>query len=290
MIHYYGMQFTMTIEHRLVWLILPCVLVVCVWALHRARRARRRAALRSRPFPETWRQIIEKNMPLYARLPPGLKQQLHGHVQVFLDEKKFIGCAGLDISDEIKMTIAAQACVLLLNRKPNYYPRLRSILVYPSTFVATRAVSKGAAVVVRRSARLGESWHRGPVVLAWDAVLGGANDVKDGHNVVLHEFAHRLDQEDGAADGAPLLQQRSRYTTWARVLSREYEHLQERASKGRKTVMDRYGATQPAEFFAVATETFFEKPRQMKRKHPELYEQLAAFYSVDPASWSKKES
>ncbi len=133
--------------------------------------------------------------------------------------------------------------------------------------------------------RLGESWRTGAVVLAWDEILHGALDPMDGQNIVFHEFAHQLDQEDGVADGTPIIEKRSRYISWARVLSREFKVLQKKASHGMNTVMDHYGATDPTEFFAVATETFFEKPSQLKLKHPALYEELKGYYQLDPATW-----
>lgn len=235
------------------------------------------------PFPEDWVQIIRKNVPLYNRLSDSLKEQLHGLIHVFLTEKNFEGCGGLKITDEIKVTIAAQACILLLNRKTSYFKKLRTILVYPQTYVARTKSSNGIITVDGHSIRLGESWQNGPVVLAWDSVTGGTLNVTDARNVVLHEFAHQLDQEDGAADGAPILEHQSSYLTWARVLSGEYEALKMR--RGPRSVMDDYGATNPAEFFAVATETFFEKPKQMKRKHPELYDELKNYYKLDPVEW-----
>lgn len=258
------------------------LLVVVIVAGPIWRRARRRRLL-ARPFPNDWKRIVERNVPLYRRLLEPLRQQLHGLVQVFVAEKRFEGCGGLKITDEIKVTIAAQACMLLLNRKSTYFPKLRTILVYPATYVAQTTSSDGAFVVEDRSARLGESWQSGPVVLAWDSVKGGTSNAVDAQNVVLHEFAHQLDQEDGIADGAPILEHRSRYVTWARVLSAEYEALQRR--RGRSIISD-YGATDPAEFFAVATETFFEKPKQMQRGHPELYDELKDYYKLDPAQWS----
>lgn len=237
------------------------------------------------PFPEHWKQIVRKNVPLYNRLPEPFKEQLHGLVRIFIDEKNFEGCGGLEITDEIKVTIAAHACMLLLNRKTTCFKKLHSILVYPHTYIAKTKSSDGVITVDGHSVRFGESWQYGPVVLAWDSVAGGISNVTDAGNVVLHEFAHQLDQEDGDADGAPILEHRSSYLTWARVLSREYEALQSR--KGTSTVMDTYGATNPAEFFAVATETFFEKPEQMKKKHPELYDELKNYYKLDPVTWVK---
>ena len=237
------------------------------------------------PFPDEWKQIIQKNVPLYNRLPDSLKEQLHGFVNVFIAEKKFEGCSGLEITDEIKVTIAAQASMLLLNRKAKYFPKLRTILVYPHTYAAKTVSSDGTVIINGQSVRLGESWQNGPVVLAWDSVTGGTMNIADARNVVLHEFAHQLDQEDGTADGAPVLEHRSGYIAWARVLSKEYETLQRKKKKHRKSVMSKYGATNPAEFFAVATETFFEKPKQMKKKHPELYDELKNYYKLDPVKW-----
>jgi len=249
------------------------------------RRHNRRNRLLAKPLAGEQRQIIKKNVPLYNRLPEKMKIQLGGLVHVFLAEKKFEGCGGLEITDEIKITIAAQACMLLLNRKTRYFRKLRMILVYPHTYVANEVSARGSMVVEGRSVRLGESWQNGPVVLAWDSVRGGTVNMTDGRNVVLHEFSHQLDQEDGAADGAPILESRSSYAAWGRVLSSEYEALCKNKKQYRRTVLNKYGATNPAEFFAVATEAFFEKSRQMRRQHPELYDELRGYYKVDPASW-----
>ncbi len=239
------------------------VLVVAFLIIKKQCRNAKRKALAARPFARQWQEILEKNVPLYKRLPDPLKEQLHGLIHIFLAEKSFEGCGGLELTDEIKVTIAAQASMLLLNRKTSYFRKLRTILVYPHTYVAKAVSSNGVVVVDGRSVRLGESWQNGPVVLAWDSVIGGARTITDGKNVVLHEFSHQLDQEDGAADGAPILEHRSSYVTWARILGEEYEAL--RKKRRGKAVMNRYGATNPAEFFAVATETFFEKPKQMKK-------------------------
>lgn len=248
-------------------------------------RERRRRRLRQAPFPPEWRAIVERNFPLFRRLPPDDQAELLGHMQVFLDEKKFEGCGGLEIDDEIRVTIAAQACLLLLHREPHYYPRLVSILVYPHAYVAkTTERLPGGVVLAGESGRLGESWVDDVVVLAWDAVRSGASDANDGHNVVLHEFAHQLDQEDGSANGAPILERRSQYVAWARILGQEFSSLREKMARGEVTDIDPYGATNPAEFFAVVTEAFFERPHALRRKHPALYEELALFYRQDPAA------
>jgi Mlc titration factor MtfA (ptsG expression regulator) len=265
--------------------ILVIGLVPAFFIVKRIFRHARRKRLFGTRFPEEFKQIVSKNVPLYSRLPDSLKEQLHGLVNVFLAEKKFEGCGGLELTDEIKVTIAAQACMLLLNRRPKYFSKLRTILVYPHTYVAKTVSSNGTITIDGQSVRLGESWQNGPVVLAWDSVKGGTLNITDARNVVLHEFAHQLDQEDGAADGAPILERRSRYAAWARVLSEEYEDLQKKKRKHRRSVLNKYGATNPAEFFAVATETFFEKPKQMNKKHPELYDELKDYYKLDPATW-----
>ncbi|MCF6177429.1 MAG: zinc-dependent peptidase [Victivallaceae bacterium] len=257
-------------------------LIVGASMLHRKHRHK----LRHITMTEQWRQIIEKNVPLYLHLPEELQRQLEGHVMVFLDEKEFEGCQGIEITDEIKVTIAAQACMLLLNREPTYYPKLDTILVYPRAYIA-RGVSRMGNQFVheQESARLGESWLNGSVILAWDHVKMQVGDFRDGHNVVLHEFAHQLDQEDGAGDGVPILEQHSQYMAWSRVLGHDYTELCEKVEKHKPDIIDDYGATNPAEFFAVATETFFEKPRQLKEKHPQLYDELAEYYKLDPVEW-----
>jgi Mlc titration factor MtfA (ptsG expression regulator) len=250
----------------------------------RGLRARRRERLRRRELPGSWVEIIERNVPYYRRLSVRDRRELHGHIQVFLAEKQFEGCGGLEMTDEIRITIAAQACILLLHRDTDYYARLRTILVYPDAYVAAAARQlPGGITIEGREVRLGESWVAGAIVLSWDDVLRGAADVHDGHNVVFHEFAHQLDAESGSANGAPALSRRSRYIAWARVMKAEYAHLLDDIAHHRDTVLDSYGGTSPAEFFAVVTECFFEKPVELKKLHPELYEQLRLFYQQDPA-------
>jgi Mlc titration factor MtfA (ptsG expression regulator) len=241
------------------------------------RRSQRRRALAA-PFPTGLLATISRNIPPYAKLSPEMQQQVQDYTQEFLYDKSFEGCGGLVLNDEIKVTIAAQASLLLLNRKVRCYPRLCSVLVYPSTYVVKGEDDE-------ESVRLGESWRTGAVVLAWDSVKRGAANFADGRNLVIHEFAHQLDQEDGSGDGAPILDGHSSYAAWARVLSQEYERLRKQVGKDKKTVMDAYGASHPAEFFAVASETFFEKPWQLRQKHPELYDELQKFYQVDPLEW-----
>ena len=247
-------------------------------------KGRRRERLRGTPLAAEQRAIVRRNVPYVATLSEADQRELEGHMQVFLAEKRFEGCGGLAMTEEIELTIAAQACVLLLHRETDYYSGLGSILVYPSAYVVRRTRQKlGDLVVESDQVRLGESWVRGAVVLAWDAVQRGASNSHDGRNVVLHEFAHQLDAEDGAMNGAPDLGRRSSYSAWARALGAEYQELLERVAAHQPADIDAYGATSPAEFFAVVTEAFFEMGAQLKAKHPELYEVLRAFYRQDPA-------
>lgn len=248
--------------------------------------ARKRRQIRAQPFPAPWRRILQKRVPCVRALPANLQLQLKQHMQVFLAEKAFIGCDGLIITDEMRVTIAAQACLLILNRPSDYYPGLRQILVYPDSFVVQRDHTDESGVAHQGHQVLaGESWSQGQVILSWRDTLAGAAVPDDGQNVAIHEFAHQLDQETGAANGAPLLAHRAHYARWSQVLTAEFDALQARAAQGQPSLLSDYGATDPAEFFAVASEVFFEQPRRMAAEHPALFQELAQFYRLDPLSW-----
>lgn len=251
-----------------------------MWLLKNFRRNR----IRKKPFPQQWLDIIEKNVPYYNGLPANDKNQLQKHILIFLAEKQFEGCGGLKITDEIKITIAAYACILLLNRKTDYYPRLRSILVYPETFIAPhKSYLPGGIVAEGHIPLRGQSWHKGPVILSWDDVRHSYADAHDGQNVVFHEFAHQIDSSGGEADSSEVLKKRSTYIAWARVLQKDFEKLKKAVTKNRPTLLGGYAATNEAEFFAVITEFFFEKPKELKNIHPELYNELKRFYNQNPA-------
>lgn len=247
----------------------------------------RRRRLWLRPFPDSWREILRRGLPYYRSMPADLQLQLKRRIQIFIGEKRFVGCGGLVITDEMRVTIAAQACLLLLNRQTDYYPYLRQILVYPYAFVVDKVQSDGIGVLQeQRQVLSGESWSQGQVVISWTDVQAGAADAHDGRNVVIHEFAHQLDQEFGQANGAPVLRRREDYARWSEVLGEEFARLQLQAARQDPTLFNYYGATNPAEFFAVVSEVFFEQPQPMQAQHPALYRELAAFYRVDPLSWS----
>ena len=248
--------------------------------------AHRRKRIRARPFPAAWRAVLGRRVPYLRRLPPDLRRELERHIQVFVAEKRFIGCAGQAIDDEVRVTIAAQACLLILNRKPDYFPRLREVLVYPGAFVVERLRAEPSGVLQEeRQALSGESWTQGQVVLSWEDVLDGAATDDDGRNVVIHEFAHQLDQQKGYANGAPWLGRRDRYPGWSRVMSEEFARLQQQAMLGEVSLFSHYGASNPAEFFAVVSEVFFEQPQAMAALHPALYAELRNLYRVDPVTF-----
>lgn len=267
-------------------------LLLIAWFLGQPRiDAWRRGRVQAEPFPPEWRAILRRRVPLVASLPADLQLQLKKHIQVFLAEKAFIGCKGQLIDDEVRVTIAAQACLLILKRPSHFYPGVRQILVYPNAFLVDRVHTDDSGVV--RSGRdvlAGESWSQGQVILSWKDVLDGAAHPEDGVNVVVHEFAHQLDFETGYANGAPDLGAGAdKYARWSSVMQVAYEGLCIEAdgavTGGREPFLDPYGATNPAEFFAVVSEAFFGQARDLAAEHPALYAELKGFYRLDPVTW-----
>ncbi|MEQ1843618.1 MAG: M90 family metallopeptidase [Verrucomicrobiales bacterium] len=253
--------------------------------LHR----RRREQLLAQPFPEEWIELLRMKWWLYERLPAEVRNRLHGCIHVLLDEKRFEACGGLaEISDEMRILIAAQAALLLVGRPGNehrFYPDLVSILVYPGSFR-----DKGRRTFSLHEApgdvRLGESGGDS-VVLSWHSVRSGAAGKHGGLNVVFHEFAHQIDQADGDPDGAPGFDEPEDAARWSEVFRQSYDDLVEEVAHGGDPLLDEYAATDPAEFFAVTTETFFERPRDLDREMPDVYDELADFYGLDPVNWRK---
>ena len=249
-------------------------------------RRRRRRRLQTTPFPEAWDAILRDNVTVWSRLPDADRARLGRLVQVFVVEKTWEGCGGLEITEEIRVTVSAQACLLLLGLEHEYYRKVKSILVYPSTYyVPDRELSGEGSGSDDASPILGLAAYAGPVVLAWDAVRHGGIDPQDGHNLVYHEFAHKLDMLDGWVDGTPPLKSRAQHEAWQRVTKREFERLRRDSEKGRATLLDAYGATNEGEFFAVTTECFFERSTALRDRHPDLYEAYRGYYNQDPASW-----
>jgi Mlc titration factor MtfA (ptsG expression regulator)/Flp pilus assembly protein TadD len=247
-----------------------------MWSWFKKRRRRR---LLAQPFPEAWLEYIQANVHHYAHLLPADQARLRDLTRIFVAEKNWVPCGGLEIGDEVKVTIAAQACLLLLGIPADYcFDSIKSVLVYPGAYVHPRYPVEGQPTY-------GEAWHRGPIILAWDQALAGGREARNGQNLVLHEFAHHLDDLDGAMDGVPPLESREAYRRWYRVTDREYDRLCQAARRSEVTLLDQYGASNHAEFFAVATECFFQRPAEMQGRYPELYEVLRSFYGQHPAAW-----
>lgn len=250
----------------------------------------RRARVLQQPVPEQWRAILEQRVAVYMWLAPQERAQLLDLMRLFLDRKQFHGCAGLEVTDDMRVIIAAQACLLLLNRRTAVYPRLHNILLYPGAFVHRgERRNQDGTVSELQEERLGESWQDGKVILSWDDIEQDLEQPDDGHNVVLHEFAHQLDAEDGSVNGTPLLRH-NQGSEWAAVMTREYAALERAVARQQDTFLDPYGATAPAEFFAVLTETFFELPYDLEHFHPELFAQLLRCYQTDPRRWYPPEA
>lgn len=249
-------------------------------------RWRLRRAL-AQPLAASELALLERNVEQYRAMDAGERTRLERLVRRFLHEKTFVGCAGLEITDEMRLTIAGQASLLLMGaRGEAVYPTLNAVLVYPGAFLVPRRQIDAAGVVTEeRQDLLGESWGDGRVILSWDHVRRADMESPPAHNVVLHEFAHQLDSESGTTNGAPYLGSAERYRSWSEVLSRDFAALRHDAWFGHEGVLDHYGATNPAEFFAVATEAFFEQPHRLATRHPALYEEFLKYYRVDPRAW-----
>ncbi len=247
---------------------------------------KRRQKLMAAPFPPGWEDMIRRNMIHYGLLDDAERKHLKKLIQVFIAEKSWEGCGGLELTDEIRVTISAQACLLLLNIPHNYYENVETIIVYPSDIVLPKRklgfFENALEPLEPESPVAGQAFEQGPVILVWDAILKGGRRPEYGFNVVYHEFAHKLDMQDGVADGTPRLRNRAEYRDWIKTCSREYIRLLKDLHKGKQTFLDAYGATDEVEFFAVATEHFFCQPIQMMKAAPELYRVLREFYGQDP--------
>ena len=276
---------------------------LCVLSLlagYPAWRRWRHRRLHGQPFPAAWRKLLQKKWALYRHLPPPLQKRLQGMIQVMLADVPFVGCDGLVVTDDMRVMVAAQACLLVLERPGPPYPELRQVLLYPGPFVVdAQHPQPGGVISQGREVRLGESWQHGQVVLSWPDALAGAltgqwapaqasdneSRLHPATNVVIHEFAHQLDQETGPANGAPALRPGQSARTWAQTFQREFEDLRWLADAGEPTLIDPYGATAPEEFFAVAAEAFFMQPRAMAEQHPALFGQLQRYFQLMPHTW-----
>ena len=254
-----------------------------LWLRHSLKQRRRRQIL-AKPLTPEQRAIVARLVPATRRLPASLRPKLEGRINLFLDQITFRGHNGIEITEEMRLSIAAQACLLIVN-SPAWYHTLYNVLVYPSVFDPHRGSHDGLVIHNDRHGLLGESWTCGPVVLSWQDALHGGLDDEDGHNVVIHEFAHQLDSLTGHTNGIPVLRKGQHYAGWEKAMLDAFDQHLSRVEQGHPTLLDPYGATNHEEFFAEAVVTFFEKPVALHREEPALYAQLSELLSLDPARW-----
>ena len=264
--------------------LLICLLIVGALVVRHFAKRQKRKQLLAMPLTSEQREVVAELVPLVRRLPAPLRPKLEGKINLFLDQITFHGNHGLEVTDRMRLSIAAQACLLIVN-SPVWYDSLRTILIYPAAFSANRNRHDGFVVHESNVGSLGESWNRGPVVLSWDHALQGGLDAEDGHNVVIHEFAHQLDSLTGHTNGVPILRKGQAFAGWEKAMLNAFHDHVERVESGRRTLVDAYGAQNHQEFFAEAIVTFFEKPRALRREELALYQQLAELLGVDPAQW-----
>lgn len=273
----------------MIYFLLLALLALGAFAVMAWSRHRNRQALLVAPLTEHERAIVADEVPLTRKLPPELHARLEGKINAFLHQVDFLGGGALEVTEEMRLSIAAQACLLVVN-SDTWYDSLRTIIVYPAAFTSRRAEHSGYVVTERDTTRLGESWTRGPVALSWAATERGARDDSDGHNVVFHEFAHQIDALTGQTNGVPPFAPGQSFASWERAFLTGYERLLDDLRKGRPTVLDPYGATGHEEFFAVAVEVFFERPEALRENDPEIYRQLSALFRLDPVSWGTEQA
>ncbi|WP_050602140.1 zinc-dependent peptidase [Ruegeria sp. 6PALISEP08] len=249
------------------------------WSKQQARRA-----LLAAPLTDQQRHLIDAQVPILRKLPQDLRAKLEGKINLFLDQVEFIGCDGLDVTEDMQMSIAAQACLLVVNTDL-WYDNLTTILIYPSAFKSRQSRHSGYVVTEKEIVRTGESWNRGPVILSWAHSQRGAMNDHDGQNVVFHEFAHQIDDLTGSANGVPVLSGNQSFSEWEAAFLTAYDAHVQAVEMGRPTVIDPYGAEGHEEFFAVSVEVFFERPKALRTSDPEVYEQLSKLFHLDPVRW-----
>ena len=269
---------------QIILLLLLILAAAVAFGLRHVKRRQARKQLFATPLSDHQITVIRSCVPIVDRLPAELRRSLEGKINAFLQQVDFQGCNGLEVTEEMRLSIAAQACLLVVGNEA-WYDHLTTVMIYPSAFRSVRSRYDGYVVTEEDVTRLGESWARGPVILSWAHTQRGAQDPDDGHNVAFHEFAHQLDGLSGYTDGAPVLNRGQSYATWEQVMLDAYDRHVARVQEGRETVLDAYGTQAHEEFFAVAVEVFFEKPLALSQDEPELYGQLSDLFGIDPKNW-----
>jgi Mlc titration factor MtfA (ptsG expression regulator) len=247
-------------------------------------KRRRRQRLLAEPFPPAWLDYLQANVAHYRRLTEAEQVKLRDDLRILIAEKEWEGCGGQEITDEVKVTVAGQASLLLLGMQDNYFDQVLSILVYPRQYLIPQSEPLGGEVALEGEVAVeGVAHRRGPVILSWEETLAEGRDPGLGSNLVLHEFAHQLDMQDGEVNGTPLIKDADLDRRWQKVMTVEYERLIAAADEGWPTLINDYGATNPGEFFAVVTECFFTRPVAMRRHHQALYNLFRDYYRQDTA-------
>lgn len=254
--------------------------MICSWWKRRHRRM-----LLAQPVLPGWLEILEKNVAPYRILPANQQVLMVECMRVFIAEKNWEGCNGLVVTDEMRITIAGYASLLLLGLKHDYFSHVLSVLIYPTDYRAPVKRNDVGVVMESEDHRHGEAWYRGPVILSWQEIREDLSTPWDAQNLILHEFAHQLDMLDRDSNGTPPLQSREQAARWKKVMTSEFKQLVRDARRGRPTLIDPYGTTNAAEFFAVTTECFFDAPWELRAQHSELYDLLSKYYGQDPAQW-----
>ena len=260
------------------------LLLLGLWLWRRQRIRLHRDALLRSPIPDFARDIIAQDVPLIAKLPSELHRSLEGKINRFIDQVEFIGCNGVEVTDDMRYSVAAQACLLVVNTD-HWFDTLRTILIYPGALKSKQQRQEGYVLQEQEIIRAGESWARGPVILSWQHSEAGARDHEDGQNVVIHEFANQIDNLSGHTDGFPILDDYGDYEAWQKTFEEAFDRLESDTRNRRSNVIDDYGLTGPEEFFAVSVELFFERPDALKRQEPGVYAQLADLFNLDPVAW-----
>jgi len=246
----------------------------------------KRKWLSGKPFPREMEIILTQDVPVYQKIPGILKDIFKKRLVIFMHEKQFEGCGGLKMTEKKKVVISAYACILLTGSPSDYYPDLRAILLYPGDYLApVNETGEGGIVTVGKEHRKGEFWSAGNIVLSWSDIKKNIYGTCNGQNLIYHEFAHYLDYQYGLTAGIDENGTILREDEWTRTLAFHYRKLR-RTRRGRtESVLDKYGASNPSEFFSVVTEAFFEKPVELHNKIPDLYSAFKSFYNLDPVSW-----
>lgn len=268
------------------FIMLGVALVIGVLVYRAVARKQRKVQMLESALTQGEHAILALEVPLVARMPTELRDKLEGKICLFLDQVTFQGCNGLEVTEAMELSIAVQACLLVVNTDA-WYDNLTTVLIYPSAFKSKGTRTDGYIVTETETVRTGESWSRGPVILSWAHSSQGAVNAEDGHNVVLHEFAHQFDDRSGRTDGVPLLARNQSHATWVKVFREGFERHVVLTQKGARTVIDPYSATGHEEYFATAVEVFSEKAEALQEAEPEVYDQLLQVFQIDPAAWGK---